>query len=183
MMKTEAKDCGPLGELATKVGEALKPAIDQLLEANPEMDLVLVLVPNGDVQGAAIMNARKVAGGTLEGAYIQAEKTQTILRNAAESCGRTLYQSPGSPLEVAAESAFIIRESRDAFEAWAKKRCDHAEHGIREAAVFIATGVRILSEIGTPERALIELTRICKEACRRAHLGIAKREAQTHAQA
>ncbi len=184
MMKTaEAKDCGPLGEIAEVVSRKICGELDEVLEQYPTLEIVFVVVPGGNIAGGAVVNARHSRSKDTEAMIAQLEETQTILRRGAESCGRALFESPGSLREVAEESAFIRHESRCAFESWKAKRCEHPEHGIREAATMVATGVRILGELGAPDSVLVDLTRICKEACRRAHTAILRVKARTHAQA
>ncbi len=179
----EIKDCGRLGEIAERVSQAVTAAVDGMLDEHPDLQIVFVIVPGGEVPGGAVMNARKVATNTLGDAVRQLEHTQKILRNGAESCGRGLWQSPGEPIDVAAETAFIVRESLDAFWDWDRRRCSHPGHAIREAATMVATGVRILTAAGAPAEAVHELTQMCKEVCRRAHLADLQRQAKTHAQA
>lgn len=182
MIATAAKDCGPLGEIVERVSNAVTRATEEFLTERPELEIVFVVVPGGNIQGGAVLNARKPLPN-MDGVMLQLDLTQEILRQGADSCGRCLFQSPAAAHEVAVESAFIIQESRDAFEDWRKKRCEHPEHGVREAATMIATGIRILAELGAPELAVAELTRLCKEVCRRTHISLFKIKARSHAQA
>ena len=184
MMKTvEAKDCGPLGEIAERVSKAVGDALKPLLDEAPELQIVFVVVPGGDVRGGAVMNGRKSHAKSMDEMMQQMETSLSVLRAGAESCGRALYPSPGTAQEVTEESGFIVHQSRGAFEDWKRKCCEHPEHGIREAAAMIATGVRVLDSLGTPESALLDLTRMCKEACRRAHTALLRNRARSHAQA
>ncbi len=175
----EARDCGPLGELADKIGMLVNKPLESVLDQYPEVEIVIVVRPVM-VPGVAVLPVHRVKGEADKFGTI--ERSQRLLRDAADSCGRVLYQSPADPGEVAEESMQIVEYSRAELEHWKKiRKCVHDACAVRDAASAVATGVRILQEIGTPREVLVDLTKIAKEACRRAHLRIV--EKSTRAQA
>ena len=170
----KAEECGPLGEIASVVAQLAGDVLKPTLEANPALRVILVVVPGGDVQGAAVIDARGT-GGTKEEAMQRVEGAHRLLRDAAESCGRALFERPESPDKVAAESAKIAIESREHFEKWQQNKCEHIDCHVSDAATMIATGIRLLQSLGAPRDSLVDLTRMCKEACRRTHAQLLQR--------
>lgn len=170
------KDCGPLGEYVSVVADKVQPLVDELRAERPELEIIFVVIPGGDISGAATCSTTPMPGATAEDAYERAQHIQRVLRNCAESAGRALYQSPGDPDEVLVESLEIAKHSREQYEKWKDGHCGHAKCQVKDGAVAIALGIRVLEHAGAPRETLVQLTQLCKEACRRAHAAIVRRE-------
>lgn len=161
-----------LGNAARRATQLLAEAREVLLKEFPGMDLVLVLQTE---KGTAVATGKPVEG--REAAFRETTQALRMLRDAAESCGRALYQSP-NPQMALDHTLAIAHESEKATEAWKKDKCRHPNCHVKEAAIYVATGVRILREAGAPTDALADITAVTKEACRRTHLKILEQSAR-----
>lgn len=161
-----------LGNAARRATQLLAEAREVLLKEFPSVDLVLVLQTEG---GTAVASGRPVEG--REAAFLETARSLRMLRDAAEYCGRVLYQSP-DPEMAAAHTHAIVFESRKAIAEWVKEKCAHPNCHVKEAAIYVATGVGILRDAGAPLDALADITAVTKEACRRAHLKILEHRAR-----
>lgn len=155
-----------------RASQLLEEARKALESEFPGADLVLVLSTNA---GLAVATGKALQ--RKDQAYEDTAMAQQLLRRAAESCGRVLYQSPDQD-RAFRDSQVILVESQKQFERWAAGKCAHADCSVREAAVYVATGRRILESIGAPVEVLNDLTGITKEACRRTHLKILEQGAR-----
>lgn len=176
----QAESTAALGALA----ELAYGKLSELNQKFPELDAVVVArLPNGLVATLAGCNLAK------QNEYDRMNNVLRLLRSAAHQIGQQLFRSPGDPQEVHAESVRIREMSRgmaDRYVELANKSghdesCGCSKCRVTVAATFVAAGVRLLSSLGMAEEPLVDLTRMAKEACRRAHLRVLESSARGQA--
>lgn len=166
MVISNEKETGPLGRLGDRVSDALRSGLKPIHDEMP-FSLAVVL---RTAEGVAVLADTFRPLPSYDETLNVMQAAQRLLRAGADSCGRVLFQSVDDPLVVAGETAWIVGRSRELKDDYLKDNCGHERCRVRHAAMLIATGIRLLATLGVPDDSLQDLTRMCKEACRRAHL-------------